>query len=181
MSGRKDKKGWKILGLVAAEVAFFLAWSTYSTLPVSEVVSPVLLLPLSVIPALTLFTKKNPFSFEFFGILITIVFPAIFPSTPLYKSFINAVYVLGFENAARYLNSLLQPQPVPALPLIVALFCFAQMVEKARVKYAGIAFAFAMLSYLIYPVTLLPLKASYLMAILAVGIAVLACALISRT
>ncbi len=177
----KTRKGWKLVSLISAEIAFFIAWISYSNSPLSSVISPVVLLPVSVIPALMLFTDRNPFSFEFFGLLIAMVFPKIFPSTPLYSSFINAVYVLGFENVASYLNSILKPQPATSLPLIVALFCFAQIVEKGKIQYTGVAFAAVMLAYLIYPVVFIPTKPAYIAAMLAVGVAAVAFSLFKHS
>lgn len=180
--GTKTRKGWKLVSLTSAEIAFFIAWISYSNSPLSSVISPVVLLPVSVIPALLmLFTDRNPFSFEFFGLLIAMVFPKIFPSTPLYSSFINTVYVLGFENVASYLNSILKPQPATSLPLIVALFCFAQIVEKGKIQYTGVALAAVMLAYLIYPVVFIPTKPAYIAAMLAVGVAAVAFSLFKHS
>jgi len=177
----KTRKGWKLVSLISAEIAFFIAWISYSKSPLSSVISPIFLLPVSLLPVLMLFTDKNPFSFEFFGLLIAILFPKFFPSTPLYVSFINAIYVLGFENVASYLNSILKPQPAPALPVIVALFCFAQIVERGKMQYTGVAFAAVMLAYLIYPVIFVPVKPAYIAAMLAVGVAAVAFSLFSHS
>ncbi len=171
---RESGKSWKIASLAAAEVAFFLAWSSYSTTPLASILNPVLLLPAAVVPALTIFTKKNPFSFEFFSLVMLMLMPKVFPSTPLFKSVVNTVYFLGFTDLARHMLSILTPQPTPSLPAVVALFCFAQMVEKCKIQYAGLTLVVALAAYVVYPATLIPLKPEYFFAIIAIGVAAIA-------
>ncbi len=166
-------KGWRVVSLIIAEIAFFMAWISYSTTPLSAIINPVYLLPIAVIPALTIF-KKNPFSFEFFSVLMLMLLPKIFPSTPLFKSVVNTVNFLGFTDLARYMVSILTPQPVPSLPAIVALFCLAQMLENSRTSYLGVFAVAVMAAYLIYPIAFLPFKPEYFFAIIAIGIAAIA-------
>ncbi|GEM_PF-3071975 len=167
------KESWKLISLISAEVSFLLTLMTYSSSSLSYIVNPLFLLPLSIVPLLR--WNKNPFSFEFLTILLAIYIPEIFPSTPLYTSFINAIYFAGFDNVARYIHSILVPQPTPILPLVIALFCFSQMIEREKIQYVGVALLLSLTSYLIYPFLLLSLKSSFLLAFLAVGILAIAC------
>jgi len=171
-----QRKTWKLVSLAAAELAFFLAWSSYSTSPLASILNPVFLLPLAVIPAITVFTKKNPFSFEFFSLLMLMIVPKIFPSTPLFKSVVNTVNFLGFTSVASYMVSILTPQPTPSLPAIVALFCFAQMAENCRKVEFGVLTVIALLAYIIYPIAFMPVKPEYFFAIIAIGVAAIALA-----
>lgn len=181
LNKRKKMAGWKLVSLASAELAFFFAYLSFSATPISSLINPVFLIPISLIPIFTMFTEKNPFSFEFFGLLITIIFPKIFPSTPLYNSFINALYVLGFEKLAKSIVSIMKPQPTPSLALIVVLFCFAQIVEGKKIQYAGVAFVTVMLAYLLYPLFFTPLKSTYVITMIAVGVAAVAFALFKYT
>ncbi len=156
-----------MISLFAAEFSFILAWLSYSTSQLSYVLNPIFLIPLALIPLLRL--KKNPFSFEFLAVLIAIYLPKIFPATPLYTSFINALNFAGFTNVAYYLTTL-KPQPTPTLPLVITLFCFSQIVEGEKIQYAGVAFLVSILAYLLYPVLLINFKPEFIIAFVSVGI-----------
>jgi len=154
-----------VIGLVLAELAFFISWIAYSASPLSAYINPVYLLPLVAMPFFRL--KKDPFGFEFFGLLLIMHSAYILPGTEVFNSALDVLYFLGYKELSEYILSAFRPASSVTLPAVVLLFCISHVSErKEGIFLASAAAVFALLAYSIFT----PVNVGFMAAIIAVGL-----------
>ncbi len=154
-----------IIRLLLAELAFFISWMGYSVSPLSACIDPVYLLPLAAIPFLRL--KKDPFGFEFFGMLIAMHLAYILPGTEVFNSSLDVLYFLGYKELSEYIHSAFPAMSSMTLPAVVLLFCISHVSErKEGFVLASAVAVFALIAYNMFT----PINAGFLAAIVAVGL-----------
>ncbi|AEA47159.1 hypothetical protein [Archaeoglobus veneficus] len=165
--------GTKLPNLLIAELAFFISWMAYSSSSLSAFFSPVYLLPLAAIPLIRL-RKGNPFSFDFFAVLLAMHSAYLLPGTEVFNSALDALYVLGYKGLSEYIYSAFPPASSQSLPIVVLLFCLSQLSEEAKPQQLAIASAISLIAFIAYPHVVVALNAEFVVAMAAVGIAAIA-------
>ncbi len=158
----------KILNLILAEVAVFIAVSVAETSPLAIFIPTKFLYLIAVLPPVFLLLGRNPFDFPLFVVLMAIASAKVLANSEIFYSLLDALYYLGFRSLSENLNSMFLAYKsnlnLSTLSALVVLFCVAQIAwnieDKLRELKLEIGYPLAVLGivafaiYLFYPLVL---------------------------
>ncbi|RLI86235.1 MAG: hypothetical protein DRO98_05685 [Archaeoglobales archaeon] len=158
----------RILNIVLAELAIFIAVGIAEASPLSMFIPARYLYFLAILPPVFLLLKRNPFDFPLFAILIVMASVKVLANSEMFYSILDTIYFFGFRGLAEHLNSIFsayRSSPnISALSAIVILYVIAQIswAMEERLKKLGLGFGYPLVIlgivgfaiYLFYPLIL---------------------------